>query len=248
MKDLSLGEKIRNFRKRAGKSQFELETAIGAANGTVSRIESNEVNPTKETLLKVIDTLDLNILESVTLFGINPSNISNLLKLPKEILGSNNLDEILQKSVDSIVYELNLLSAFITLKEGNKLRAQVSTKKYFDGLVLKIIEKPLFNLTVDLKKDAVNLCVRAVLDKKYYFSTNLSEFIVPAVDSRISSLLAKITGSKSSIVFPIIHNGEAVGTFFVTKNYIDTFSSDIPILEAFADYIGDAIGKYNLKS
>ena len=49
----TIGMEIRSFRKRAGISQMELEIAIGASGGMISRIENGTVNPTKETLLKI---------------------------------------------------------------------------------------------------------------------------------------------------------------------------------------------------
>src|SRR6185369_5434756 len=131
-----LGQKIRNFRIRAGKSQMELELEIGASAGSLSRIENGEVNPTKETLLKLIDTLDLKPIEGASLFGLEISNISNLLKISKEILDSKDIDEILQKAVNDIVNELNLLSSFITLERNNKLYAEITTRRWFDNLVL----------------------------------------------------------------------------------------------------------------
>lgn len=59
----SLGQKIRYFRKRAGLSQMELELEIGASNGSLSRIESGETNPMKETLEKISRTLGLTLKE-----------------------------------------------------------------------------------------------------------------------------------------------------------------------------------------
>lgn len=57
---VKLGNKIRFFRKRAGLSQFKLENEIGAAPGSLSRIENGEVNPTKETLEKIRYSLKIN--------------------------------------------------------------------------------------------------------------------------------------------------------------------------------------------
>lgn len=45
--DNTVGEKIRRFRKRAGVSQFELELRINASPGSISRIESGQVNVLK---------------------------------------------------------------------------------------------------------------------------------------------------------------------------------------------------------
>jgi transcriptional regulator with XRE-family HTH domain len=56
---MTLGQKLRNFRKRSGLSQLELEAEVGASSGTISRIENGEVNPTKETILRIASTLKL---------------------------------------------------------------------------------------------------------------------------------------------------------------------------------------------
>jgi transcriptional regulator with XRE-family HTH domain len=55
-----LGTRLRNFRKRAGLSQMEMELEIGASSGYLSRVENGEVNPTKESLEKMSRVLRLN--------------------------------------------------------------------------------------------------------------------------------------------------------------------------------------------
>lgn len=65
----TLGNKIRFFRKRAGLSQLELETQIDASSGMISRIENGTVNPSKETLLKIADLLNLSEYEKSYLYG-----------------------------------------------------------------------------------------------------------------------------------------------------------------------------------
>ena len=47
MNDQTLGNKIRAFRERAGLSQMQLELEIEMSPGSLSRIENNQVNPTK---------------------------------------------------------------------------------------------------------------------------------------------------------------------------------------------------------
>lgn len=70
--NLTLGEKIRNYRKRAGYSQLQLETEIDAANGSISRIEGGRVNPTKETVLKIGKALGVSTGELNDLLEIRP--------------------------------------------------------------------------------------------------------------------------------------------------------------------------------
>jgi len=239
----TIGQKIKNFRKRSGKSQFELELDIDASPGSISRIESGEVNPTKETLVKIIEALDLNGFEATSLFNVEP-NIASFLKIPNELLNSKSLEEILSKTVNSIVKELNLLAGFVTIKRDNKLYAQTTTDRWFNKMVFNLIGVPYNQLNVDLDKDTDNLCVRAFVDKNFYLTKDLSEVGVPAITSSIAKLISKITGFKSGIVIPILHNGSSLGTFFIGKNFEDNFEREIPVLQEFTKYIGEAIYKH----
>lgn len=99
------GEKIRMFRKRAGMSQFELEIEMEAASGMMSRIESGKVNPTKETILKLIKPLTLKSHEIANLFSIN-----DLILSINTIFHSLDLDTTLQVGVDIMIF--NLLNFF----------------------------------------------------------------------------------------------------------------------------------------
>jgi len=63
----SIGKKIRYFRLRGGLSQLDLELALGAAQGSISRIESGRVNPTKETIYSISEVLNLSERERVFL-------------------------------------------------------------------------------------------------------------------------------------------------------------------------------------
>lgn len=84
----TLGNRIKFFRKRAKISQFELEGKIGASAGSLSRIESGEVNPTKETLEKIVFALNLNSREENYLSGSAQSPVSdNIIKHVSESLG-----------------------------------------------------------------------------------------------------------------------------------------------------------------
>lgn len=64
-----LGNRIRTFRKRAGLSQMDLEIEMEASPGSLSRIESGEVNPTKETVSRIAEKLHLSNQEEQYLLG-----------------------------------------------------------------------------------------------------------------------------------------------------------------------------------
>lgn len=65
----TLGNKIKVFRRLRGLSQLDLEVMVGSSSGVISRIESNVTNPSKETLERISDSLNLNILEGEYLYG-----------------------------------------------------------------------------------------------------------------------------------------------------------------------------------
>lgn len=71
MNNLTLGEKIKSYRKRAGYSQLQLETEIDASQGSISRIESGKVNPTKETLAAIANELRISTEERLSLYNLD---------------------------------------------------------------------------------------------------------------------------------------------------------------------------------
>lgn len=78
MQKLTLGQKIKFFRSRANMSQLDLECELLSSNGTISRIESGRVNPTKETILAISEALHLNMLEIAYLFDIDVLQILSI--------------------------------------------------------------------------------------------------------------------------------------------------------------------------
>ncbi len=63
-------ETLKKLRKERKLSQIELETSAELCFGTLSRIERVKINPTKETLLKIIYVLNLNDTDAMNLLGL----------------------------------------------------------------------------------------------------------------------------------------------------------------------------------
>ncbi len=66
---IDLGKRIRYFRERAGLKQEDIELQAGFAQGLMSRIENNKINPSKETIQQIVDVLELNSRETNYLIG-----------------------------------------------------------------------------------------------------------------------------------------------------------------------------------
>jgi transcriptional regulator with XRE-family HTH domain len=63
---MKLGEAIKELRKSKGLKQKELAAKVGVSANAICKIEKGETKPQKETLDKIIDTLE--ITESYLLF------------------------------------------------------------------------------------------------------------------------------------------------------------------------------------
>jgi transcriptional regulator with XRE-family HTH domain len=71
----NLGQKIRVLRKQRNVSQCELEGSMNASQGSISRIETGLVNPTKETLKKISIALSLTESEFASLFELRTPEV-----------------------------------------------------------------------------------------------------------------------------------------------------------------------------
>ena len=106
MNGLSIGEKVRNFRLRTKISQLELEIEIGASSGSISRIENNLTNPTKETLLKIADILSLNFSEKTELLGLGYNEVEKYI--PNRFLNQKiNNDTSLNNIINTKFFEFS---------------------------------------------------------------------------------------------------------------------------------------------
>lgn len=80
MKELNInyGKRLKKLRKAKNVSQLELEMAAKMSPGVVSRIENGKISPTKETLFKIAQALELDLPQTLHLFGLD-------MLLPKQI-------------------------------------------------------------------------------------------------------------------------------------------------------------------
>lgn len=236
----SIGQKIKFYRERSKKSQMELEVEIDASTGSISRMEHGSVNPTKETLVKIVDCLNLNKYEAMNLFGFEFKELPQIVRLTKEITSTLELEDVLQKSVDTIVFELNLYSGFICLIKGDKLFAETSAEVPSKKISLEIIGKALKSLNVDLN-DKTNLMARSAKENIVLEGKQLIDYLVPAIPLFIGNLLQKLTNIQSCISLPISFSGEVLGSIMFAKLTNDGFSKEREILDVYCEMVGIAI-------
>jgi transcriptional regulator with XRE-family HTH domain len=240
-KSLNLGEKIKNFRKRAGLSQFELETRIDASPGSISRIESGQINPTKETLVKIIESLDLRTFDAAQLFELDIQELPKMVEFAKNVSSKLSIDQVLQTSVNEIVNALNLLGSVIFLADSKKVYAKTFTQSWYTRLVLELIPIPFDKLSTSLTDNKENYVVKSIVEQQPYVSNRLSDFTKGVLPDKIADLCQKVSGHMSAISYPIVSEGKCIGAIMFTKKYIDDFKEERTVFKAFTDHIAVAL-------
>ncbi len=118
-----LGDKLKYFRERNKISQLDLEIAINASQGSISRIENNKINPTKETVLQISNYLSLNDYEIAYLIGHTQNPASQ-----QEIdLAKDETKKYFAKKT-TLAYMTDDRSRLIDMSLGFKLLAEIDEK------------------------------------------------------------------------------------------------------------------------
>ncbi len=251
MKDLAIGEKIRLFRKRAGLTQLELELKIGAASGSISRIEKGETNPLKETLLKIIETLNLQAKDAAFLFDIEiEEEYTKLVNFSKKF-NTLDLNQVINNFTNDIVHELNLTqSVLVWIKEGDVIKTTPFTKHWYTELVLRLLPIPFSSIKISMidPKYSKNVVRKAAEAKKVYQSERLADFGIGILDTNLLDKIQKIIKTKISIAIPIVIEDECIGV--VASSWEDKSKSqdDLPVVQALTNQLAIAINniyRYN---
>jgi len=148
-----LGRRIRFFRNRAGISQFDLEIALDASAGMISRIESGKVNPTKETITKIAGELSINSRELDYLIGVTavPAIQAEIDKALEEV-------SVYFGRRDVFAYLIDQRRRFIEISRGfsQLLKIEYSYKRHLIG-------KTIIQVLID-----ENLKIRDIIDPNSY--------------------------------------------------------------------------------
>ena len=239
---LSLGEKIRNYRKQREISQFNLEIKIGAAFGSISRIENNLVKPTRETLSKISKALDLTPSQTADLLGLRIFSPEELVNAINKISQSLDLEITIQTAVD-IMFDLypNYNGGTILLIEKERLFCKTASNVPRIKEALKLLPKAVYKLNISLS-DEENLIVKSIKHNKNYQSYDFVDFTRHAFNDSISRIISKILHFESGISIPILINNVPLGAALYTKRVREPFSQEeIKILTLLNNQLAIAI-------
>jgi len=238
---MTLGQKIREFRKRAGMSQLSLELAIEASPGSLSRIENGKVNPTKETIIDIARVLKLETREIASLFGIEIYNGWHLFEETARILSTHNLQEILNLAVNNLTFKMGYIGSCIFLADGDRVGFSSMTSSKLGAKALACLDRPLSSLSLSLSMDTSSLVVRAIKENSVFFTHYIRDFAVPAVTVETADRIQEATGDKSNIIYPLSVDGEPFGAIAYVKNVVSDFRDEREPLGIISKQIAIAI-------
>ena len=238
--DFNLGQKIRMYRERAGLSQMELELEIGASPGSLSRIENGQTNPSKETIYKVSEALELSAREIKSLFEIDNSDIREFSEATYKVSSSLDLQEVLQNSVDNLSKELGLLGAGIYLVKGNEIVAQTQTRTWWTEKMESILGRP-YNSFRSKFSNTENLIVSCIVENREIETSKVYGLTKNVVADYKAKLIQAFMHIGSGIVMPICIEGIVIGAIYFGKDNESGFENEKEILRSFTLHIAAAI-------
>lgn len=122
---VSVGQKLRVFRKLNKMSQLDAEIAGDISHGGLSRIETGSVNPSRETIYNLCKVYNLDLVRIEYLIGATS-------KLPTEVEIKNaqdNIREYMEKPL-SFAYMMDERGRLFYLSKGFRTLANISEKKH----------------------------------------------------------------------------------------------------------------------
>lgn len=244
--NLSLGQKIRYYRKQADLAQIDLEIRIDAAPGSISRIEHDKVKPKKETLSKIAKVLHLSANEITNLLGFEVLTYESIVQAINTISKSLDIDTTLQVSVDVMFGLLPNYNGGVIFLIDEEVPDRVFSKTVSNmpnmPQALSLLSKKVSQLNVSLIHHQNNLMVKTINLNKNFQSFDLYDFTSGAINKTISQKISQILNFQSGISLPIRYSNEIIGSAFYTKKIKEYFDQEEEkILELFTNQLAIAI-------
>jgi transcriptional regulator with XRE-family HTH domain len=245
---MKIGEKLKNYRQRAGYSQMDLEIAIDAAFGSMSRIENNKVNPTKETLISIAKTIGMSTNEIADLFGINLSDESSVLDLISSLHEFSIQSDLENYIVNDFTLKLGYLGSLLIIDEGDTLRCKALTANNISSVTFDLLKKytriSLTDLKLSKTRHSSNIVVQSVATQNPRVCYSTAELGAPVMPDFIGNMIQKHTGDKIYGIYPITHKKKSIGAIAFAKKVMVDFGDDDKILGNVVKQVGLALNGF----
>ena len=175
--------------------------------------------------------------------------IDALWRLQKIILDTLDFNEVVQKIVDSVLLELGYLKlghrivvlALLDEKHQNLKRISISQTDEAKK-ALTVTPVPFHEIDIPLSEHD-NILVKAVKNVQTYTTHDWYDILRPSYTRQESIQVQKIVGIKTSMVFPVIAKGQAIGIliFSMIKNEREVSEAEYDLIKGFTDVVGLAV-------
>lgn len=162
---LKLGDKIKALRRVRGLSQFDMETDLGLGYGSISRIESGQITPTRNSLIRFSDY-----------FNLDDREMDYLIGSRSEVPTGEEIESIISKTKNIWSDE----SALVLLRD-DRFRLCEASKGF----------KMAVNVSESLWRQSYYLrnIVSIVLDVKLPFAKGFDCMINPNAEKELKSII-----------------------------------------------------------
>ncbi|MEK7610956.1 MAG: ATP-binding protein [Patescibacteria group bacterium] len=173
-----------------------------------------------------------------------------LRRLDMIIMNTLDPDEMAQKIIDTVSWEMGYEGGLIALLDGDSdtLRAYAVSSTPLLKKAIALIPKSIKKITISCSKSPGNLLVKALRERRPLPSDNYVELFSPALPAALSETISKITHIPHNVVYPLSAKGRPLGVvvFGLSQPYEKLPAEEKELLSAFMDEAGIAIENVTL--
>ncbi len=186
------------------------------------------------------------------LFRTTPQSqgtIAALWRLQKIILNTLDFNEVVQKIVDSVLTELGDLKlgyrivVLSLLDEEKKVLKRISISQTEEAKkALAVTPVPFHEIDIPITEPN-NICAKSVRDVQVFTTHDWFDILQPAYTREEAAQVQKVVGIKTSMVFPVISKGKAIGflIFSMVKDEKEVSEAERDLIQGFTDVVGLAV-------
>lgn len=238
---MTLGNKIRKYRKDRRVSQLELELEIETSPGRISKIENGIINPDKETIIKIAYALKLDTPDIASLFGISIPKLEPLFNIINRILICREKNEVIELTVNDLVLKLGFIASALFLVENDRVYLRGLTSSSLSQKAIQVLKKPLDDSYMILSRDLENLTVKSINTNSMQITDYTYRYCTPLISKEVADEVQRVTGDKSAVIFPLIVKDEKIGALAFVKKISSDFLNEQEILKVISTQIAIAL-------
>lgn len=181
--------------------------------------------------------------------AVKNKTLSVLSLLYKIAMSSLKLNEIAQQVVDTMVRELNITIAIISVIDETKRQLIPVAITETPGVTesLKLLGKELGEVTIPLNLEQ-NLAIASINSRKRQITGNLFDILVPHATQQDADQVETATGIKTLVIYPLLIDQRPIGvlTLGLIKQVDDLSKSEKDTIEQTIDLISIALDRAQL--